>query len=170
MGAVMAQQVAVPITNPNDLSSILWTSVWFLWLIYIYWGAGICPQHNKNMSVILESTGVKSPTGYKLMSLKAANGMSLFTGWINSWTWQFRLEKETNSEERWRLLQPRGPPWSTKPLWWRNTFSLWQLSRMWIHVSFCTPGRIADLSVSPWSPCLSTLWRSTMMNNTAGAP
>lgn len=113
------------------------------------------PQHNENRSVILESTQVKSFIGYKLTSLKAANGMSLFTGWINSWTWQFRLEKETTSEERWRLLQPRGPRWSTKPLWWRSTFSLWQLSRMWIHVSpsfFAQLGWIANLSVCPWSP------------------
>lgn len=35
---------------------------------------------------------------------------------------------------RWHLFQHKGRRWWTKPLWWKNTFSLWLLWRMSIHV------------------------------------
>lgn len=35
---------------------------------------------------------------------------------------------------RWHLFQHKGLPWWTKPLWWKNTFSLWLLLQMSIHV------------------------------------
>lgn len=37
---------------------------------------------------------------------------------------------------RWHLFQHKGLQWWTKPLWWKNTFSLWLLLQMSIHVRY----------------------------------
>lgn len=52
------------------------------------------------------------------------------------WSWFDVLGAALPPPPRWHLFQHKGLQWWTKPLWWKNTFSLWLLSQMSIHVRF----------------------------------